>query len=69
VKVEQPRQGVYRLTLHALELTALVTAARWVVEGADGQLPDEARDQLEAVLASYDGEVARIRASPGAHRP
>lgn len=34
-----------------------MAAARWVVEGAEGELTEEARDQLREVLASYDAEV------------
>lgn len=63
MKVEQVRQGVYRLTVHALELAALISAARWVEEGADGQLPEEARAQLRDVLDSYDVEFAHLTAS------
>lgn len=63
MKVEQAHQGVYRLTLHALELATLISAARWVEEGADGELPAEARAQLRDVLGSYDREVARLTAT------
>lgn len=63
MKVEQERQGVYRLTVHALELATLISAARWVEEGAGGQLPEEARAQLRDVLDSYDREFTRLTAS------
>jgi hypothetical protein len=42
------------MTLHAYELATLVAAARWVVEGTQGELTSEAIDQLRKVLASYD---------------
>lgn len=62
MQVERPKPAVFRLTLHALELSALVAAARWVTEGAEGELPPEARDQLRKVLASYDSETRRLDA-------
>jgi hypothetical protein len=54
LRIEPIRPAVFRLTLHAQELSSLVAAARWVVEGAEGELPPEAREQLRTVLASYD---------------
>jgi hypothetical protein len=51
---------VIRMTLHAYEATALITAARWVAEGAKDELPDEAIEHLREVLASYDDALSRI---------
>lgn len=65
MKVERPRPAVFRLTLHAHELSALVAAARWAVEGAEGELPPEARDQLRTVLDGYDSAMQR-QAEPAA---
>lgn len=62
MKVERLRPGVLRLTLHALELSALVAAARWVAEGAQGELTSEARDHLSKVLESYDAESEGLQA-------
>ncbi|MDQ2934065.1 MAG: hypothetical protein M3R49_03620 [Chloroflexota bacterium] len=47
-----------RLTLHAYEAAALLAAARWVAEGSQGSLPDDAVIQLRQVLASYDRALA-----------
>lgn len=52
--IQRPRPGVVQLTLHAYELATLVAAARWVVEGAEGELPPEATDQMKQVLHSYE---------------
>lgn len=60
MRLERPRPAVFRLSLHAYELSALVAAARWVAEGAEGELPSEARDQLRKVLESYDAEARRL---------
>lgn len=54
MKVERVRPMILQVTLSAYELSALIAAARWVVEGAKGDLAPEAVEQLEEVLASYD---------------
>lgn len=59
MRIEQIRPRVLRVTLHAVELSTLVAAARWVAEGAEGALPEQARDQLRRVLDSYDAETRR----------
>lgn len=60
MRLERTRPAVFRVTLHAFELSALVAAARWVMEGAEGDLPSEARGHLRAVLKSYDEETRRL---------
>ncbi|NBC16025.1 MAG: hypothetical protein GVY18_01775 [Bacteroidetes bacterium] len=63
MKIEKERPTVFRVTLHAYELSALIAAARWVVEGAEGELSDEALDQLRQVVESYDAERQRLDAA------
>ncbi len=60
MRLEHLRPAALRVTLHTYELSALVAAARWVVEGAEGELPEEARDQLRKVLESYDQEARQL---------
>lgn len=57
MKVERKSPAIFRVTLHTLELSALIAAARWVAEGAEGEMPEEAVDQLRQVLKSYDEET------------
>lgn len=64
--IERIRPTMLRVTLHAYEMSALVAAARWVVEGAAGELPEEARDQIQHVLKSYDAEIRRLSSSSAA---
>ena len=52
--VEQLRPTLFRVTLHAYELSALVAGARWAVE--HGDLPADARKQLVDVLEQFDTE-------------
>lgn len=60
MKIEKESPTVFTVTLHAYELSALFAAARWVVEGAEGELPEDARDQLRRVVESYDDERRRL---------
>lgn len=60
MKVERVRPAVVQLTLHAMELSALIAAARWVAEGGEGELPEESRQQLQALLADYDEQLGRL---------
>jgi hypothetical protein len=59
MKLERVRPTAWRVTLHPLELAALISAARWAAASADGELPPEALDQLRAVLDRYDLAIAR----------
>ena len=52
--IERLRPTVLRVTLHAYELAALTAAARWVADGAQGELKPEIRERLDGVLAGYD---------------
>ena len=61
--IERPRPTLLRVTFHAYELAALISAARWVAEGAAGDLPAEAVSQLRQVVASYDEAMSRTDAS------
>jgi hypothetical protein len=58
MRVERIRPTVLQVTLSAYELSALVAGARWAVEGAEGDLPPEAVEQLRQVLARYDAALA-----------
>jgi hypothetical protein len=64
VKIVQVRPTVLQVTLSAYELAAVMAAARWVAEGAQGELAPGARQQLEQVLAGYK---AAIRARNDGH--
>jgi hypothetical protein len=60
--IERVRPIVFRLTLHAYELSALVAAGRWMIAAAagDADVPADTVKQLQHVLASYDREIARL---------
>lgn len=63
MKIEKESPTVFTVTLHTYELSVLFAAARWVVEGAEGELPEDARDQLRQVVESYDMEIERLDGS------
>lgn len=54
MQLERLRPTVLRVTLHAYEMATLVAAARWVADGAEGELDPNVRKQLADVLAGYD---------------
>lgn len=60
MRIERTKPTVFQVTLHAYELAALIAATRWVVGGAEGELPAEAVEQLRKVLDSYDVESRRL---------
>ena len=64
MQIERPRPQVLLVSLHPLEMAALVTAARWVVDGRHGEPPPAAIEQLRAVLASYDVQAAKVGPTP-----
>jgi hypothetical protein len=57
MKIERVRPAVLQVTLSAYELAAIMAAARWVVEGAKGELAPEAVEQLRQVVTSYDAAI------------
>ena len=60
MRIEQVRPGMFSLTISGIELAALTSSAKWAVEGATGELTEEALVQLRAVLASYEASVLRM---------
>lgn len=60
MKIERIRPAVLQVTLSAYELAALMAAARWVVEGAKGELEPGAVEQLQQVLASYEAASRQL---------
>lgn len=60
MKLERTRSTSFKVKLHTYELAALISTARWAVNGAEGELPDEAKEQLSQILADYDSESERI---------
>lgn len=60
MKIERVRPSVFRVTVHAYELAALVASARAVAEGSAAQTSPEAAQQIRGVLRAYDEEIATL---------
>jgi hypothetical protein len=52
--IDQKRPGIYHIAISGYELAALIASARWVAEGAKGELSKEAIEQLRQVVSNYD---------------
>jgi hypothetical protein len=64
MKLEEPRSGVFRATLAANELSALLAGARMslsLMESDPGGTTERARAALGGVLADFDAQLARLR--------
>jgi hypothetical protein len=62
--IRRVRPTTFQVTLHAYELAALVAAARMIVQGsadASKTVSEDARLQLESILADYDQAFQRIQ--------
>lgn len=44
----------YNLTLHAYELATLVSAVRWISEGAEGTLSPEVVESMKQFVKKYE---------------
>lgn len=54
MQLEKLSPTKYRITLHAYELASIISAARWVGEGAKGELSAEAIEQMRSIVENYD---------------
>jgi hypothetical protein len=54
MQITKLRPTRLQVTLSPFELAALIAAGRWVVEGAEGEMPDDAIMHLKQVLDAYD---------------
>jgi len=60
VKIERARPTRYIVEFHAYELANLIAAARWAIEAGADDLPGEAVENLERIVAGYDDELAKL---------
>jgi hypothetical protein len=54
VRIEKLKPPILQVTMSAYELATLIAAARWALEGGQGELAPEAIDQLRQVVAGYE---------------
>lgn len=54
MRIKQDRPGILNVTLSAYEMSTLISAARWIQDGAKGEVTGEALHGIRQVLADYD---------------
>ena len=59
--IEKGNNRIFHLTLSGYELAALISSARWVMEGGKGELSPEAMSHLKQVLAGYDTAASKLK--------
>lgn len=59
--IEKKNNLVFHITLSGYELATLISALRWVAEGAKGELTAEAIEQLKQVVSNYDRAAAKLQ--------
>ena len=58
--IDKKRNLIYHLTISGYELATLISLARWVAEGAEGELTPEALTQLKQVISNYDKATEQL---------
>ena len=64
MQIERTRPLTLRVTLSVYEMATLMAAARWAVEGGEGELTPEARTQLRKVVVGYDQAFRTLSDAP-----
>nr|WP_288832791.1 hypothetical protein [uncultured Flavobacterium sp.] len=59
--IEKKNNLVFHIMLSGYELATLISSARWVAEGAKGELTAEAIQQLKQLVANYDRAADKLR--------
>ena len=60
MNIDKVGPATFKLTLHSIELSALIAAARWAKEGGEGEIAEEARRNLSQILERYDAEIKKF---------
>ena len=60
MRIEKGNTNIFRITLSGYELAALISSARWVAEGAKGEVSADAVQNLNQVLQSYEDETRKF---------
>lgn len=60
MRIEKGHSNIYRITLSGYELAALISSARWVAEGGEGQVTPDVANNLKQLLVSYDDATKKL---------
>ena len=60
MQIKKGQRNIFQITLTGYELATLITSARWIVDGAKGELTLEATNNLKPLLDNYDSETKKL---------
>ena len=60
MQIKKGQRNIFQITLSGYELATLISSARWVVDGAKGELTLEATNNLKQLLDNYDSETKKL---------
>lgn len=61
MQIEKTTPTRYKMTLQAYELATLISAVRWISEGAEGTLSPEIVDNMKQFLKNYETAVKHLQ--------
>lgn len=64
MQIEKRQRNIFQLTLTGHELATLISSARWIVEGKNGEVTSEAINNLKQLLTNYDSATKKLHNSP-----
>ncbi len=60
MQIKKGQRNIFQITLTGYELATLISSARWIVDGAKGELTLEAAKNLKQLLDNYDNATKRL---------
>jgi hypothetical protein len=64
MQIKKGQRNIFQITMTGYELATLISSARWIVQGAKGDLTLEATNNLKQLLDNYDKETKRMHSEP-----
>lgn len=60
MQIKKGQRNIFEITMTGYELATLISSARWIIEGAKGELTSEAINNLKQLLDNYDKEAKKL---------
>ncbi|MEP0134277.1 MAG: hypothetical protein ABJJ25_08610 [Eudoraea sp.] len=60
MQIKKEQRNIFQITLTGYELATLISSARWIAEGAKGELTSEATNNLKQLLNNYDNATKML---------
>ena len=60
MQIKKGQRNIFQITMTGYELATLISSARWIVDGAKGELTLEATNNLKQLLDNYDNETEKL---------